>query len=411
MNIWLISLLIVASQLFAHDALATDVPQGSVSYTTQEIATIRSFGPWPPQALADPSNRFSQQAQAIELGRQLFFDRRLSREGELSCADCHQPEQAFQDGMALNKGLNPLHRNTSSLLNLAHRPWYGWGGEHDSLWSQSIRPMLSASEMHTDLARLKSQLQQDNYFQCAFEQTTGQAIDSLDQEAWLVSLGKLLASYQETIRSGKSPFDHFREQLLASTTNGKPIVPEQSALSVQQQQGLKIFIGEGRCQLCHSGPHFSSGEFGDIGVRFFTAEGVDKGRYQGIQTLQQDPFSLLGHYNDDASKENSLRTSHLQLLHRNWGEFKIPSLRNVAQTAPYMHNGSLNDLPQVVDFYSELDEERLHADGEKILRPLHLNDSEKHALVAFLTSLSGPVVAAPDNGALFQQCLIHSPEP
>ncbi len=409
MKAWIMILAMLTSQFFAMNSSADTSQQDEVTFSPQEITTIRSFGPWPIELQADPSNRFSQQAQAIELGRQLFFDRRLSREGELSCADCHQPTQAFQDDIALNKGLNTLHRNTSSLLNLAHRPWYGWGGEHDSLWSQSIRPMLSASEMHTDLARLKSQLQQDKYFQCAFEQTTGQTIDSLDQDAWLVSLGKLLASYQETIRSGLSPFDHFREQLIASAVNSKAIVPEQSALSVQQQQGLKIFIGEGRCQLCHSGPQFSSGEFGDIGVRFFTAEGVDKGRYQGIQSLKDDPFSLLGQYNDDETKNNSLRTSHLQLLHRNWGEFKIPSLRNVAQTAPYMHNGSLNNLAQVIDFYSELDEERLHADGEKILRPLYLSATEKQALESFLTSLTGPVMAATDNSTIFQQCQIHSP--
>ena len=372
-----------------------------VEFNEQDMAFIRSLGPWPVETNPDASNRFSQQDQAIELGRQLFFDRRLSAGSFISCADCHQPNQAFQDGIALNKGLNVLHRNTSSLINIGHRPWYGWGGEHDSLWSQSIRPMLAETEMHTDISKLKTTLEQDAYFQCAFRQTTQQTLQDLSEEAFLITLGKLLASYQETIRSEKSPFDRYRDQLLKQDASTP-------ALSISAQKGLKLFVGEGRCVFCHSGPNFTNGEFGDIGVPFFTNNGqsVDKGRYQGIQSLRKDPYNLLGKYNDDPSKNNALRTQHLQTLHRNWGEFKVPSLRNVAQTAPYMHNGSIETLADVIDFYSELNEERLHADGEKILRPLHWSREEKTNMADFLTSLSGKVKSATENKAIFQQCFL-----
>lgn len=377
-------------------------PVYGLEYSDQELTMIRSLGPWPVESVKDPSNRFSQREGAIELGRQLFFDRRLSSDNQLSCADCHQPNQAFQDGLPLTKGFDPLHRNTSSLLNVGHRPWYGWGGEHDSLWSQSIRPMLAKAEMRTNLDQLKNDLAQDKHFQCAFEQTTKQSIHSLSNEDFLITLGKLLASYQETIRTGKSRFDLFRDQLIEQKH-------EKPALSVSAQKGLKMFIGEGRCVFCHSGANFSNGEFGDIGVPFFTSEGVDKGRYNGIKALRKDPYSLLGKYNDAATQDNILpnntqRTSHLQLLHRNWGEFKVPSLRNVSQTAPYMHNGSVATLTDVIDFYSELDEERLHADGEKILRPLNLNEEQSRSMIAFLTSLAGPISAATENTQLFSSC-------
>ncbi|MGJ8647423.1 MAG: cytochrome-c peroxidase [Marinomonas colpomeniae] len=376
-------------------------PVYGLEYSDQELTMIRSLGPWPTESVKDPSNRFSQQEGAIELGRQLFFDRRLSKDNRFSCADCHQPNQAFQDSLPLNKGFDPLHRHTSSLLDVGHRPWYGWGGEHDSLWSQSIRPMLASAEMHTNITILKNTLKQDNQFQCAFQQVTDRTIGSFSEDELLITLGKLLASYQETIKSGSSSFDLFRNQRIKQSSRN-----DEQYLSIDAQKGLKLFIGEARCVLCHSGPNFTNGEFGDIGVPFFiqNGQGVDKGRYKGIQALRKDPYNLLGKYNDDPSKNNAVRTKHLQLLHRNWGEFKVPSLRNVSQTAPYMHNGSVRTLVDVIDFYSNLDEERLHADGEKILRPLHLNEEQSRSMVAFLTSLAGPISAATENTQLFSRC-------
>src|SRR6185369_2249675 len=127
----------------------------------------------------------------------------------------------------------------------------------------------------------------------------------------------------------------------------------------------------------------------DIGIPFFAAPGrVDPGRYGGIRKLRESRANLLGAYNDDPGKESAIGTRHVRIEHRYWGEFRVPSLRNVAKTAPYMHNGHLATLRDVVRYYSELDEDRLHADGERILKPLHLSPSEQDDLVAFLESLS-----------------------
>ena len=155
------------------------------------------------------------------------------------------------------------------------------------------------------------------------------------------------------------------------------------------QRGLKIFVGKGNCSVCHFGPQFTNGEFADTGVPFFVAPGkVDPGRQGGIEKLKQNPFNLLGRYNDERSGASAVKTKHVEVQHRNFGEFRVPGLRGVARTAPYMHNGSLATLADVVRFYSELNEERLHADGEKILKPLHLTPQESEDLRAFLESLS-----------------------
>ena len=155
------------------------------------------------------------------------------------------------------------------------------------------------------------------------------------------------------------------------------------------QRGLRIFVGKGNCSLCHFGPHFTNGEFADTGVSFFAGKGkVDPGRHGGIRKLKEDPHNLLGRYNDDPALAAGTSTRHVDAQHRNFGEFRVPGLRNVALTAPYMHNGSLATLREVVAFYSNLNEERLHADGEKILRPLNLSEAEIEDLAAFLESLT-----------------------
>jgi cytochrome c peroxidase len=128
---------------------------------------------------------------------------------------------------------------------------------------------------------------------------------------------------------------------------------------------------------------------------------VDPGRHAGIATLKASPFSLLGPYNDDPGKAPGLATRHVEQLHRNWGEFRVPSLRNVARTAPYMHNGSLATLPAVVRHYSEVDEERLHGmPGQRLVRPLRLRPAEQADLVAFLETLSGEVSVGSDPAGL-----------
>ena len=149
---------------------------------------------------------------------------------------------------------------------------------------------------------------------------------------------------------------------------------------------------------------FTNGEFADTGLPFFVRPAqVDSGRHGGIAALRASEFNLLSRHSDAAAADQAAwKTRHVEARHRNFGEFKVPSLRNVAETAPYMHDGQLASLEAVVDHYSTLDLDRLHADGERILRPLGLSDGERTDLVAFLRTLSDPEARAwkppPDAG-------------
>jgi cytochrome c peroxidase len=154
---------------------------------------------------------------------------------------------------------------------------------------------------------------------------------------------------------------------------------------------LQLFVGRGRCNLCHVGPAFSNGEFHDIGRPFMVdASRPDPGRHAGVKAVLADPYNRLGQYVDAAVDEPAVRTRHLAPSHRNFGEFRVPGLRGAMLTAPYGHDGSLPALADVVRHYSQIDLERLHADGESLLRPLHLDAQESADLIAFLRSLSEP---------------------
>jgi cytochrome c peroxidase len=346
-------------------------------FNAEEIRKILAHGPWPPPARRDPSNRVSGKREAIAFGEKLFFEPRLSGTGSVLCATCHAPFRAFQDGKARAFGLQEVDRNTPSVLNVHFYRWYGWDGAHDSLWSQSLRPLLDPREMRATPAHVASVVRK--IFAADYAASFGRSVPEED-EAVLVDVGKAMAAFQETLVSGRTPFDELRDAL---ASNGPSDYPAAA------RRGLRIFVGKGNCNVCHFGPNFTTGEFADIGVPFFAGKGrVDPGRHGGIQRLKGSPFSLLGKYNDDAKRTTATGTRHVELQQRNFGEWRVPSLRNVARTAPYMHNGSLATLRDVVMHYSELKEDRLHADGERILKRLALSEEEVDDLIAFLETLS-----------------------
>jgi cytochrome c peroxidase len=349
----------------------------ALDFSREEIARILQHGPWPPPLEPDPTNRVSGKPQAIALGEKLFFEPRLSGSGSVLCATCHVPFRHFQDGRARAFGLALVDRNTPTVVNSRFYRWYGWDGGHDSLWAQSIRPLLDPREMNASATHVAGIVR--SLFKSEYQEAFGGA-PPRDDQSLLVDAGKALAAFQETLVSPRTPFDEFRDGL----ERGEP-----TAYPLAAQRGLRIFVGKGNCSVCHFGPLFTNGEFADTGVSFFVAPGrVDPGRHEGIRKLKSSPFNLLGRYNDDPRQSTAVGTRHIQAQHRNFGEFRVPGLRGVAHTAPYMHNGSLGTLRDVVRFYSQLDEDRLHADGEKVLKPLGLSEGEISDLVAFLESLS-----------------------
>jgi len=366
--------------LIALGGLAAAVETRAVEFDADEIAQILRHGPWPPPFTPDPSNRVSGQPAAAALGRALFFDRRLSPDGALSCASCHGPAHGWAEAKPVSQGRVALHRNASSVLDVRTRRWFGWDGGQDSLWAMSLRPILEPKELAARPEDLSALLRRDAGLAACYAKAFGREAQSQSSDALLVDLAKALAAYQETLVSPRSPFDDFRDALAEGRRD--------SAYPIKAQRGLKLFIGRGNCALCHLGPAFSNGEFHDAGVPFFTPDGADAGRHAGIKHLRESPYTLLGRWNDDPIRADGQQTRLLEPQHRNFGEFRTPSLRNVALSAPYMHNGSKATLRDVVKHYSEIDPERLHADGEAILKPLNLDEGEIDDLVAFLTSLT-----------------------
>jgi len=356
------------------------VAQAAQAFSDAEMRAIASHGPWPPAFRPDPSNRVSGNNEAIALGERLFFERRLSANGEISCSRCHLPERNWTDGEARARGLALTDRNTPSLANVRLQRWFGWDGAHDSLWSQGMRPILDPREMGSSAAQVAKLVREDADLSCRYRKAF--ATPFLDDDKVLVDVAKALAAFQETLASGRTAFDEFRDALLRKDQAGIAKYPEAA------KRGLSIFVGKGSCNTCHVGPAFTNGEFHDTGIPFFVEPGrVDPGRHAGIKKLLSSRFNLLGPYNDDLQRATATGTKHVALEHRNFGEFRTPSLRNLALTAPYMHNGRLATLRDVVNHYSSIGPDRLHSDGEAILKPLKLSERETRDLVAFLESL------------------------
>ena len=353
----------------------------------EDIPRILAFGPWPPAPVIDPSNRASGQPAAIAFGAALFHDARLSREGSVSCAACHQPARGFSDGLPRAIGLQHGSRNTLGLMDVAQQRWFGWDGANDNLWAQSLRPLLDVREMGSSLKQVADAVRSRPDLREGYRRAFGQLPGS-DDEALAVDVAKALAAYQETLVSPRTPFDDFRDAVARGDREAAAAYP------VAAQRGLALFIGRAHCYFCHSGPTFSNGEFADIGMPFFIGRGqVDPGRHGGIQAVQRSRWNLLGPFNDDPSRGSATGTRHVLLDHRHYGEFKVPGLRGLTHTAPYMHDGSLATLREVLRHYSEIDENRLHADGERILVPLHLSEQETEDLLAFLLSLDAAAAA------------------
>lgn len=382
---WAAAAGLAGAWLCAAAAVLAAPPGALLDFSADERARMASHGPWPPPASPEFGNRVQGRAAAAAWGRALFFDTRLSATGRLSCASCHLPGRAFQDGRATARTGPQAEngpRNTPSLLDAAQRRWLGWDGAHDSLWAASLAPLLARDEMGQSAATVAALVRNDAQISARYKAVFARALPG-DDETLVVDVAKALAAYQATLRSPRNAFDDFRDALARGDLRAAARYP------IDAQRGLRLFIGSGRCSVCHAGPAFSNGEFADIGVPFFTRGGVDPGRHGGLLQLQRSRMNRLGPYNDAGDGDpRAVTTRHVVIEPRHFGEFRVPGLRQLSRTAPYMHDGSLATIEAVVRHYSELNEDRLHADGERILRRLDLTPGDAADLAAFLRSLS-----------------------
>ena len=366
-----------------------------------------------PPPPADPSNAVADRADAAALGRQLFFDTRLSKNGQVACATCHAPERQFQDGTPVGRGIASGQRRTMPVPGAAHAPWLFWDGRKDSLWSQALGPLEDAAEHGSNRVQALRVLQA--HYRRSYEAVFGPlpAADGLpahaspvgsadERRAWaamsearrdgvnraFANLGKAIAAYERTLAWGPSRFDRHAAAVLANDAAG------QQALDAAEQRGLRLFIGRGQCATCHNGPLFSDQHFHNTGVPPRDPARPDRGRAPAVATVQADPFNCLGRYSDapaEACGELRFIADADPALE---GAFRTPGLRNVALRPPYMHAGQFATLEEVVAHYARSPRAAVgHSElGHHERPPIRLTAAEQRDLVAFLRSLSGPVV-------------------
>ena len=280
-------------------------------------------------------------AAKTALGRRLFLDRRLSSDGSVACATCHDPSRAFTDGRAVAIGVAGRAgiRNVPTIINRGYGALFFWDGRALTLEAQVVQPLLDGREMAATREGVLKTVDGDRVYRREFQMVFGRDPNWDD-------VARALAAFVRSVRSGNSPYDRFR--------NGVA-----SALTPEQQRGMRIFLGRGNCWSCHMGPNLSDERLHNTGVAFRRGEAADEGRFL-ITQLASDRRA-----------------------------FKTPTLREVARTAPYMHDGSLATLTDVVEHYSEGGSGDPNLDPE--IRPLHLSTSERRALVEFLRALNGHV--------------------
>jgi cytochrome c peroxidase len=379
---------LLAAAMAAGAPAAGDLRGG---FSAEEVRRILRHSPLPPLP-GDTSNAKADDPKAARLGQFLFFERRLSGDGRFSCATCHDPQRAFTDGRALSAGAAGGRRNTPALWNVAYNRWFFWDGRADSLWSQALKPMESRDEMAGSRDAVYRLVRDDAALRAAYEEVFGPFPRDGGRAAVggvFAAVGKAIAAYQRRIVSRRSPFDVFVEGL----REGDPA--RVAALPEPARRGLRIFVGRGQCRTCHVGPNFTDGEFHDIGVPPGPGLQPDPGRAGGIVALLSDEFQATGLFSDDTQGEAARTTAFLDPHRTVRGQVKTPTLRNVARTAPYMHQGQLATLRDVVRYYSTLEGRRPPGpQDEKILAPLGLTEAEIDDVVAFLESLTGEPLPA-----------------
>ena len=308
----------------------------------------------------------------------LFFEPRLSGTGSVLCATCHVPFRAFQDARARAFGLQEVDRNTPSLLDVSLYRWYGWDGAHDSLWAQSIRPLLDEREMRAprrkvaqvDAARCSPGLRRPLRPQAAGGRRRG------------------AGRRRQGARCVPGDAGH-RAHALRRFSRRAARRARRCGLSGAAQRGLQIFVGKGNCSTCHFGPQFTNGEFADTGVPFFVGPGASiPGGHGGIEKLQASPFNLLGRYNDDAAERTAVR--HAARRARSTATSASSRCRPAQRRAHRAVHARRQPRDAARGGAALLGAERgrLHADGERILKPLKLTQAESDDLVAFLESLT-----------------------
>jgi cytochrome c peroxidase len=325
--------LLVLAALLACAAAPAPTP----SEPAPTLAELKQLYQRPEAIPFPPDDPYSEAKE--KLGRLLFFDPIMSGPRNVACASCHNPGLSWADGKKLAAGAGQMELHSPTLIDVAWVPVLGWDGKYKSLESVAFGPLLSPLNMNNTEAEIASRLTKIPGYVEAF----AQAFPGVPAEHAITrpNIEQALATFERTIVASKAPFDRW-------------IAGDESAISESAKRGFVLFNGKAGCADCHQGPSFTDFSFHDIGIA-----------------------------RDDDIGRGRLFPTSVKLKHA----FKVPTLRDVARRAPYMHDGSLPTLEAVVDEYNSGGIDR--PSRSSLIHPLGLTDDEKHDLIAFLKTLTG----------------------
>lgn len=391
---------------------ANDTP-----WTAPELRLILSLSP-PPTLANSAGNRFADDDRAARLGQKLFFDKGLSRNGQIACATCHEPARFFTDGRARAKGAAETNRNAPTVMGTQNLPFVFHDGRKDSLWAQALGPLESDAEHAFDRTAAARHLaaRYRTEYEAVFGLLPSQAeiaalpaearprpLDSTHPQAraWaamaeaqrsavtraFVNIGKAIEAYERKLLPRPAPFDAYASALRRGDADAARL------LSAPARQGLRVFIGAGGCVNCHNGPLLTDMAFHNLGLPSPPSViGVDGGRSVGADQVRRDEFRCGTQWSDATPTAGAcLELRYLNPQFEDFlGAFRTPTLRNVARTGPYMHAGQFATLAEVVGFYQTLPGRAQVGHRELTLQRLP-RGVQAEDLVAFLESLTGPL--------------------
>jgi cytochrome c peroxidase len=365
--------------------------QAQTEWTPREREILASLTlsslPKPPP---DPTNKFGDDPHAADFGHRLFFDTRLSSNGKVACVTCHLPELAFTDGKPVAVGVGVTPRNAPTIVGAAHNIWFFWDGRKDSQWSQALASIENPLEHDMPRDRLVEVIRTNPDLARDYVAIFGALPAAGDRDGVnraFANLGKAIAAYERRIMPGPSKFDRYVDAILANRAPAP-----QDNLTLDEKQGLHVFISDqmGGCIRCHNGPLFTNGHFHNIGVAEPNGDPRGVGRMAGVEIALADEFNCTGRYSDarpgDCAELTFARRDSPELL----GAFKVPTLRNLSKTAPYMRVGDRHLLEDAMWHYRTLPMARI---GQSELPDLTISPAEFLELEAFLLTLNGPIDA------------------
>jgi cytochrome c peroxidase len=298
----------------------------------------------------------AQTPEKIELGKKLFFDRRLSGDGTMSCVTCHDPEKAFTDGLELSLSYPTTRnwRNSPTLVNVAFQKYLFHDGRSLTLEDQALFPMMSAFEMNRNLDFVEEVIRSVPEYVDAFQKVFG-------GEVTRERMAMAIAAFERTIISVNSPLDKY-------------LKGDKSAISGDAKKGLELFLGKAKCSECHFGTNMSDDGFHALNVPENTEHESDP-RIAATRRFVAKVY----HYEDYRNLAEDPGRYLITKDQKDWKAFRTPTLREIAKTAPYMHNGIFATLDEVIEFF-----DKGGGRGNRVLRPLGLSDREKNYLRTFL---------------------------